>query len=100
MYVVVVEFEVLPDRFSRFLEAVKEQARNSLNGEPLCYRFDVCLPHDAEHTVYLYEVYRDAQAFQEHLQTRHFAEFEAHVSEMIQKKSVRTMDKIKKNAND
>lgn len=100
MYVVVVEFEVHPDQLADFVEAVKEQARNSLNAEPLCYRFDVCLPHDADSTVYLYEVYRDAQAFQEHLQTRHFAEFDTHVSEMIQKKSVRTMDKIKKNAND
>ena len=68
--------------------------------EPLCYRFDVCRPHDTENRVYLYEVYRDAQAFQEHLKTRHFAEFDAHVGEMIKNKSVRTMDKIQKNAHD
>ena len=100
MYVVVVEFEILQDRFAEFLEAVKEQARNSLNEEPLCYRFDVCLPHNEEQTVYLYEVYRDAQAFQEHLQTPHFAKFDAHVGAMIRQKSVRTMEKLQKNAND
>jgi quinol monooxygenase YgiN len=100
MYVVVVEFEILQDRFAEFLEAVKEQARNSLNEESLCYRFDVCLPHDTENMVYLYEVYRDAQAFQEHLKTRHFAEFDAYVGDMIKSKSVRTMEKMQKNAHD
>ena len=100
MYVVVVEFEVLQDRFAEFLEAVKEQARNSLNEEPLCYRFDVCRPHDTENRVYLYEVYRDAAAFDAHLETRHFASFNTNTSEMINYKSVRTMDKIWKKANE
>jgi quinol monooxygenase YgiN len=100
MYIVTVEFEVLPGRMTEFMEAVKAQARISLEEEPLCYRFDVCRPHGEENIVYLYEVYRDAAAFDAHLETRHFASFNTNTSEMINNKSVRTMDKIWKKANE
>lgn len=98
MFIVTVEFDVVPERFDEFLEAVKAQARTSLNDEPLCYRFDVCRPHGEEHTVYLYEVYRDADAFEKHLESTHFASFDANTSEMIKDKTVRKMTKIWKKA--
>lgn len=100
MYIVTVEFDILPGRMPEFMEAVKAQARTSLEEEPLCYRFDVCRPHGEENTVYLYEVYRDAAAFELHLETPHFAGFNADTGEMINNKSVRTMDKIWKKANE
>ena len=100
MYIVTVEFDIVPGRMGEFMEAVKAQARISLEEEPLCYRFDVCRPHGEEHTVYLYEVYRDAAAFDLHLETPHFARFDANTREMVNNKSVRTMDKIWKKANE
>ena len=100
MYIVTVEFEILPGQMAEFMEAVKAQARTSLEEEPLCYRFDVCRPHGEEDIVYLYEVYRDEKAFDLHLETSHFASFNANTSEMVKNKSVRTMDKIWKKANE
>lgn len=96
-YIVTVEFEVLPGRMPEFMEAVKNQARTSLETEPLCYHFDVCRPCGEENTVFLYEIYRDAAAFEEHLETTHFAEFNSKSGEMISNKSVRTMERIWKN---
>ena len=100
MFIVTVEFDVVAERFGEFLEAVKAQARTSLNEEPLCYRFDVCRPHGEENTVYLYEVYRDEEAFQLHLETGHFAHFDALTRDMINNKTVRTMVKIWKKAHE
>ena len=97
MYIVTVEFEVRPELLSAFLASVEQQARVSLTREPLCYRFDVCRPHGEENTVFLYEVYRDAEAFQLHLETPHFADFDSKTRGMIHKKSVRTMKMIGNN---
>ena len=53
------------------MKAIVEDARDSVEKEPGCLRFDVI--QDASHMdrIWLYEVYVDEGAFQAHLQTPH-----------------------------
>ena len=89
MYVVTVLFEVASERWGAFLPTVRRQARLSLAREDGCLRFDVCLAEDAGQ-VFLYEIYRDRAAFDAHLETAHFREFDAHVAPWVTRKSVAT----------
>ena len=89
MYVVCVTFEIHPDMMSKFLPLVAAQASNSLERETGCHRFDVCISDEGP-LVFLYELYTDAAAFELHLRTSHFEEFDAQVSELVRDKKVRT----------
>lgn len=87
MFAVCVTFTLKLTQFDVFMPLVKAQARNSLDLEPGCHRFDVCAKGD---TIFLYELYDDADAFDAHLATTHFKEFDAIVAGMIATKSVET----------
>ena len=43
MHVIAVEFEVKPGHEGDFLVRMKQQAQNSLEREPACLQFDVCM---------------------------------------------------------
>ena len=88
MLVVTVTFEIAPGRMPAFLPLMRAQAQTSLEREPGCHHFDVCVTDD-DRSVFLYEIYRDKAAFEAHLQSAHFKTFDASVSSLIQKKEVR-----------
>ncbi len=71
---------------------MRTQARTSLEREAGCHRFDICTSEDSARKVILYEVYDDRAAFDLHLASAHFREFDAAVSAMIAAKSVRILD--------
>jgi len=90
MFVVTVLFEIDPAEAAAFLPRVARQARESLDREPGCRRFDVCLdPARPEH-VFLYELYDDSAAFDAHLATDHFADFSRAIAPMVREKTLRT----------
>ena len=88
MYVVTVHFEVHTDYVDEFRQAVLAQAHNTLKMEHQCRKFDVCFDPDDPGRCFLYEQYDDRAAFEEHLQTEHFAEFDKTVANWIRDKSV------------
>ncbi len=90
MFVVTVQFEVKESRVDEFRPAVEAQARNSLAAEKDCHVFDVCYDPASVSTVFLYEVYSDADAFDRHLKTPHFHDFNATTADWIDSKAVRT----------
>ena len=47
-------------------------AKGSVNDEPGCLRFDVIQDAGDPNRIWLYEVYVDEAAFQEHLKAPHF----------------------------
>lgn len=95
MYVVSVLFEIKPDNYADFSKAVIRQADNSLDREPDCQRFDVCeSPNDNPNQIYLYEIYTDEAAFQAHLKSDHFLEFDAMVMPWLESKTVSTWNLI------
>ena len=88
MYVITVEFTVCEGEEGGFLERVKRQARESLEREPGCKQFDVCSdPKDARR-VFLYEIYDDEAAFQLHLESAHFKDFDKTTAGWFERKDV------------
>lgn len=88
MYVVLVKFRVTPESAAAFRQRVLTQAENSLAREEACRRFDVAFnPADPAECL-LYELYYDRAAFDAHLATDHFREFDAAVAEQVVSKEV------------
>ena len=91
MYVVVATFEIKPEGLEAFLPLIRAQAENSLSKEPDCHCFDVC--QDGT-TFLLYELYTDRAAFDAHLASAHFAQFDADVKDLLASKTVATFTRL------
>ncbi len=94
MYVVVVDFQIKPERLAQFMPLMLENARASRETEPGCRVFDVCADPKERSTVFLYEVYDDRASFDAHLATAHFKRFDAAVAPMVAGKAVRTFERL------
>jgi quinol monooxygenase YgiN len=92
-YVVTVEFVVQPGQAPAFGQLLMENARTSLQVEPGCRVFDVCVAPEAAERFFLYEVYDDAQAFQLHLAAAHFKAFDAAVKPWVVRKTVQVLQR-------
>lgn len=90
MYVVCVTFQIQPGAMDSFLPLMRRNARASLDAEPGCHHFDVCTSGDRPDELFLYELYTDRAAFDAHLHSPHFLEFDAKVAPMIASKTIRT----------
>ncbi len=90
MFVVCVEFDIVPEFVESFRSTVLKQASNSLNLEPMCKRFDVSQDPETPAKFFLYELYDDAAAFAFHRTTPHFSQFNADVGPMVASKSLKT----------
>lgn len=91
MFVVTVTFAIQPSRLTDFLPLMKENARKSREIEEGCFQFDVCC---SGNEVFLYEVYADRAAFDEHLNTEHFQTFDAAVIDMVEDKRVTLYEEV------
>lgn len=89
-YAVVVEFEINPEKIQRFKHRVTQQAADSLNNEEGCLVFEVWASNDKPNQIYLYEIYTDKAAFDLHLETDHFTEFDRDVADWVLAKKVGT----------
>ena len=88
MYVVTVEFVVWPQYVEEFHLAMQLQAGNSLTREPDCHQFDVCVDPQTRERIFLYEVYTDEAAFNAHLASTHFLDFDATVQNWVKSKAI------------
>jgi (4S)-4-hydroxy-5-phosphonooxypentane-2,3-dione isomerase len=87
MLLAAVTFRIVPERAEAFRDRVAKQAADSL-AEPGCRRFDVwCDTGDCTH-VFLFETYDDRAAFDAHLASDHFRDFEADTRSWVQDKRV------------
>lgn len=77
-----------------FLPAVLQNAKQTLEGDPNCHQFDVCLNPDRRDEIYLYELYTNRVAFDAHLDSHTFKIFSAYVDPMIAAKTVRTLTRV------
>lgn len=87
-YVIIAEFALKPESRDRFLELVRENAKESLHNEKGCRRFDVCVPRDGSAQVFLYEIYDDEAAFDAHIATGHFKAFTAAATGMVENRRI------------
>ncbi|MXX88796.1 MAG: antibiotic biosynthesis monooxygenase [Boseongicola sp. SB0677_bin_26] len=89
-YVVLVEFELLPDAsMADARELLAQNASASFRNEPGCLRFDVVETQDEAAAFTLYEVYADEAAFTAHLNSPHFLAFDQESGNFFGGKSVR-----------
>ncbi len=75
MHILIVTFQIRPEKRPAFLNAALEDARASTNNEPGCLRFDVYSDKTDPNKFVFVEAYRDEAAFQEHMKSPHLAKF-------------------------
>lgn len=90
MYIVTVEFVIHSAYLLPFLDAVLEHAESSLHQEDDCQQFDVSQSHETPTHFFLYESYKDEQAFQMHLESQHYLTFSNAVKDWVIKKNINT----------
>ena len=87
-YVITVDFYLHTGTLEPFLKLIKENAHKSLTDEPGCDRFDVLIEKGAPDHIVLYEIYADRAAFDFHLKSKHFAEFNSASQRYVKDKKV------------
>ena len=87
MFVVTVTFRLKSGQRAAFLPLMLENARLSRALEPGCAQFDVC---ESEDEIFLYELYSDAAAFEQHKTMPHYLTFSETTAPMVAEKHVRT----------
>lgn len=87
-FVIYVEFNLHDNAVDKFMPMMLANARTSLAEESGCQRFDVLHVAGKPQRIVLYEIYKDRGAFQEHLKTPHFLEFNAATAPFIKDKKV------------
>ena len=85
---IIVRFTIAPESIDRFLALVSDNARLSKQLEPGCQRFDVLRPETGASLVVLYELYRTAEDFADHLTRPHYLEFDAATRAMVSDKKI------------
>lgn len=94
MFVVTVTFQIHSAHLQDFHQAITTQARNSLELEPGCLQFDVCFSDDEPDCCFLYEIYTDKAAFDDHLNSEHFIAFNRRVESWTKRKVVRYFERV------
>ena len=84
MIALFVTLDVRPALRARLLAAITAQGAASLEREPGCLQFDICVDDDDPNRVLLYEVYEDEAAFDAHGKTPHFAVWRAAADECVE----------------
>lgn len=72
MFAVIVKVTIKPEHKKEFVDAMFDDARGSVANEPDCLLFNVVQDQDDTNCLHLYEVYKDAAAFEKHKNTPHF----------------------------
>jgi quinol monooxygenase YgiN len=73
---------VKPESLNAFLEATKENSRNSVQ-EPGCVRFDILQQQDDPTRVVLLEIYKGPSDLDHHRTTSHFLKWRETVPDMF-----------------
>jgi autoinducer 2-degrading protein len=87
-FVIIVEFILNEGVLQRFMPLMLANAEASLDSEPGCERFDVLQKSGKPSEIVLYEIYRDRAAFDLHLKSAHFREFNVATAPMIREKRI------------
>ena len=69
MYIIIAPIPINTGHQTEFIDGMQENARGFFNDEPGCLRFDVIQDAGNPNLIWLYEVYEDEAAFQQHAQS-------------------------------
>ena len=87
-FAIVVTFKLKPGTAKAFTPIMLENAEASVRDEPGCHQFQVLHTEGDPETIVLYEVYDDAEAFEGHKQTPHFAKFSETGMPMVEEATI------------
>jgi (4S)-4-hydroxy-5-phosphonooxypentane-2,3-dione isomerase len=87
-YAIIVEFTLHEGALQRFMPLMLANASASLDREPGCARFDVLQKPGKPNEIVLYEIYTDRAAFDAHLASPHFQEFNVATAPLIREKHI------------
>ena len=93
MYVITVLFSIHDAHYTAFLRAITSNAKTSLIDEPGCRQFDVCTSPSKPNDIFLYEVYDSKAAFDAHLASNHFQEFNVLTAQWVTTKVVNSFER-------
>ena len=93
MYVITVLFNIHDTHYAAFLQAITSNATTSLADELGCRQFDVCTSLSNPNEIFLYEIYDSVEAFDAHLLSKHFQEFNALTSAWVTTKVVNAFER-------
>lgn len=93
MYVVAVNLVVDPSNADAFAERLKQHAKNSLTQDG-CLGFSISADHERQGSFHLWEVYKDADAFEEHKAADFMADFREYSTPLILNRVLATGDQI------
>lgn len=93
-FVLLVDFNVLPESVDRFNELIDINARASVADEPGCLQFDVNRSMDDPCRIVLYEVYKNEDAFKEHMTRAHTTTFLAAAKPLVIKQTAVRMTRM------
>lgn len=82
-YVRLAELEIHPTQIDAFTEAIREVGQASVQNEDGCLALYAVADKDNPAHVRVFEIYRDAAAYETHLQTAHFRKFRAATDAMV-----------------
>ena len=75
MYVIIAPIDIKAGSKDQFIKGIIDDAKGSVNDEPGCLRFDVIQDAAEPNRIWLYEVYKDEDAFQAHTKAPHYLKF-------------------------
>ena len=93
MFVITVKFVINEKDIEKFKVRMSQQARDSLELEKDCHQFDVCHDPNNKNIVFLYETYSDQNAFDIHLNSKHYLAFNDEVTSWVKEKKVTQLKK-------
>ena len=93
MFVITVKFVINEKDIEKFKVRMLQQARDSLELEKDCHQFDVCHDPNNKNIVFLYETYTDKNAFDIHLNSKHYIGFNDEVTSWVKEKIVTQLEK-------
>ena len=93
-FVIVVDFKIKSGAMDTFRRLIDDNAQASVKDEPGCQRFDVLANRKDADRVLLYEIYDDRAAFDAHLKTPHFAQFNTASADLVADKTVMEYDLV------
>jgi len=83
-FVVWAQITVRETELERFIVAIRQLAQRSVSDEPGCTQYDLIELDRATRQFGVYEVYRDAAAYEKHKLSPHFGAWSAVVDEFVE----------------
>ena len=82
-YVRLAELEIEPAQMDAFVAATREVGQASVRSEDGCIALYAVVEKDNPARVRVFEIYRDATAYEAHVQTTHFRKFRTTTDSMV-----------------